>query len=282
MATLSRFPKYLSLMVCCAIWACGSPNELEDVAQMEAALITTAPKPGWSSVTGYKSAATSVQRKIVANALGSIGASSGQSSTRAPGGGAASWLTDIAGGDGARMRNAIRIYDAWYRDPNKTKTLAQIQTDMRGAFSGSAYSSASKDLLVQHITSVYPTAGAIPTDDEATLRYLQIRKQCLEWAMTVALQAGGKTKTYGASSVGIGSVLPGMGYYNKGVHAMLIVDINWDAAGNPVQFKVVESNWPSAGMTKWTNPAGAVPWERVVGSRIVTPNSGYLFIDYEK
>jgi hypothetical protein len=282
MATLLRFPKYLSLMVCCTIWACGSPNELEDVAQAEATLIATAPKPGWSSVTGYKSATTPVQRNIVASALGKVGGSSGQSSTLDPGGRAASWLTDIAGGDGARMRSAIKIYDAWYRAPTKTKTLAQIQDEMRGSFSGTAYSSASKDLLVQHITSVYPTAGALPTDDEGTLRYLQIRKQCLEWAMTVALQAGGKAKTYGASSVGISNVVPGMGYYNKGSHAMLIVDINWDATGNPVQFKVVESNWPSAGMTKWTNPAGEVPWERVVDARIVTPNSGYLFIDYEK
>ena len=56
-----------------------------------------------------------------------------------------------------------------------------------------------------------------------------------------------------------------MGIYDAGLHAMIIVDVDW-RGGAPARFRVVEANWG----TDWMNPAGQIPWQRtVIASRIV-------------
>ena len=70
---------------------------------------------GWSSQTGYKQQDTTIRRNIVAKALNSVGNSSGQSTTMFNGRNA-SWLTDIADGDGVRIRKGFLLYDGWFKE----------------------------------------------------------------------------------------------------------------------------------------------------------------------
>jgi hypothetical protein len=111
----------------------------------------------------------------------------------------------------------------------------------------------------------------MPVDDEGTLQYLAIRKHCLEWAMTIALKAGGKSKNFNHGVPFTSqNVRPGMGLYCKsgygGEHAMLIIDTKYDDTGELTHIKVAESNCARDGCNPWTNPAGQVPWNRVVGA----------------
>jgi hypothetical protein len=220
------------------------------------------PKPGWSSQTGYHAAETSVQRSIVAAASRAQGQSSGQSTT------GGTWLTDTADGDGARMRQAINHYQSWFWSNPRRLTLDQIRAQMMADLT--SYDFARKTALVSQIAQKYNDAVRfgpvrVPTTDNDTLWFLGIRKQCLEWAMSTAISAGGLSKNYSAGGVNDPRAFrPGMGLYKQDkTHAMIIVDIRWDSAGNPVEFKVAESNYGSG----WMNPPGMVPWERKVDVR---------------
>ena len=236
-------------------------------------------KPGWSSQTGFRNAETQVQRAIRDAALRSSGQSSGQSTTNG------TWLTDAADGDGRRMRAAISRYHNWYwTTPSRRVSLAQIKAQMATDFAGSAYDSLRRSMLANQIVDRYNAAVRLgpvrlPANDNDTLWFLGIRKQCVEWAMTTAISAGGRSKNYSAAGVTDPRAFrPGMGLYkNDRSHAMIIVDIKWDSAGNPVEFKVVESNFGSG----WMNPPGMVPWQRTVGTRTGVTRSGNKVINYE-
>lgn len=136
----------------------------------------------------------------------------------------------------------------------------------------STYVDSKKDvraLIVERIMSI--NGSSMPNDDEGTLRYLGIRKHCLEWAMTIAIQAGGKSKnfTYGRAFINA-NVRPGMGLYCKnaagGGHAMLIIDTKYDRVGELTHLKVAESNCARGGCNPWTNPGGQIPWKRKIGT----------------
>jgi hypothetical protein len=237
------------------------------------------PKPGWASQTRYHNAETSVQRNIVAAASRGVGQSSGQSNTNG------TWLTDAADGDGPRMRQAINHYQGWYWSNPRRVTLDQIRAQMIADFAGSGYDASRKLTLANQIIQKYNDAVRfgpvrIPTNDNDTLWFLGIRKQCLEWAMSTAISAGGGSRNYSAGAVTDPRAFrPGMGLYRQDkTHAMLILDIRWDSAGNPVEFKVAEANFG----TGWINPSGQIPWQRVVGSRTgITYNPGvYKVVSY--
>jgi hypothetical protein len=243
-----------------------------------AASVLPSTPAGWSSQTGFRKGETSAQRNIVAAALRSVGQSSGQSMTNG------TWLTDVAGGDGARMRAAISRYNSW--TGQRRISLDQIKAQMLTDFSSSAYGQAQKLALVNQIIDRYNAAARLgpvrlPNNDNETLYFLGIRKQCLEWAMTTAQSGGGGSRNYSSPGVSDPSLFrPGMGLYkNDRSHAMIIADIRWDAAGRPVEFKVIESNWG----TGWINPLGMVPWNRNVDARNIPYDpSQYKVIDYER
>jgi hypothetical protein len=238
------------------------------------------PKVGWASQTGFRNAETSVQRAVRDAALRGNGQSSGQSTTNG------SWLTDTADGDGGKMRNAINRYQSWYwTNSTRRPALDQIKTQMMADFGGSAYDQTRRSMLVNQVVDRYNAAVRfgpvrVPTTDNDTLSFLGIRKQCLEWAMTTAISAGGQSKNYYA--VGIAdprAFRPGMGLYKLDhSHAMIIVDIRWDGNGNPAEFKVAESNYGGG----WQNPAGMVPWQRTIDIRSgISFNSGvYKVVSY--
>jgi hypothetical protein len=124
--------------------------------------------------------------------------------------------------------------------------------------------------IIDRIISI--NNDSMPNDDESTLQYLGIRKHCLEWAMTIAIQAGGKSKNFSDTDIFLSeTVRPGMGLYCKsssgGEHAMLITDTRYDKAGKLTHIKVAESNCARGGACNpWTNPGGQVPWDRIVGT----------------
>jgi len=238
-------------------------------------------RAGWASVTGFRGAETGVQRAIRDAALRGDHQSSGPSNTNG------TWLTDAADGDGARMRSAINHYQAWYwLNPTRRISFDQVKVQMAGDFGGSAYDQTRRLLLVAQIVERYNQAVRfgpvrLPITDNDTLAFLEIRKQCLEWAMTTAISGGGRSKNYSATAVTDPRAFrPGMGLYRVDrSHAMIVVDIRWDASGNPVEFKVAESNWGSG----WQNPPGMLPWLRTVGTRTgITFNSAlYKVVNYE-
>lgn len=185
----------------------------------------------------------------------------------------------MADGDGQDMRDAISIYDQWKRGVKYIgKSETKIRALMTQAISNPEYKQSSKRQLVDRIINVYATNIIIPTNDEGTLIYLGIRKQCLEWAMTISLNAGGVAKNYqNAGSVSRKDVRPGMGYYNLEHHAMIIIDVYYDQTGTATKLKVAESNYAS----KWSNPPGDIPWERTIGTRD-NVKFGLTIVNYDK
>ena len=229
---------------------------------------------GWSSDTGFREADSDIREGIVQTAKLAIDGSSGLSTVI----GSLGWLTDIAGGDGQRMRNAITMYHNWRIGTLYSGyTDEQIRTLMITAFAGSGYQALHQGQLVDRIIDVYN--NTIPQNDEETLQYLGICKQCLEWAMTIASEAGGRNINYLDApqfSVANVDVRPGMGYYHLSHHAMIIIDIYHDNKGNPIQLKVAESNYG----TEWSNPIGQIPWQREISTRDVS--FGYTIVNYDQ
>ena len=167
----------------------------------------------------------------------------------------------------AKVRDAI-IAEYNYND--KICSADLVTKLMSDALS--TYANSKKDvraLIIERIMSI--NNRSMPNDDEGTLQYLGIRKHCLEWAMTIAIQAGGKSKNFRHGDTFISEdVRPGMGLYCKsgsgGEHAMLIIDTKYDRAGKLTHVKVAESNCARDGCNPWTNPGGQVPWDRVIGT----------------
>jgi hypothetical protein len=218
---------------------------------------------GWASQTGFRNAETEIQKRIVSFARNQVSKLSPASTTYGP------WQTDTASGDGARMRNAINIYaNACYFRTGCN--LTTVRSQMFAAFVSSAYGSTEKNKLIDRIISYFDYFRThygpplIPWDDETTLRFFGIRAQCFEWVQKQVIAAGGRTKSYSAQGVTTASYRPGMGLYRtNATHAMIIIDIYWDRNGNPVRFKVVDSNYGSG----WVNPKGEIPWDRHIRQR---------------
>jgi hypothetical protein len=248
----------------------------ETAASAKTLAVSSAVVDGWSSVTGYRHAETAVQRRIVQAASAANGQSSGQSMTTGP------WLTDIASGDGERMRRALVRWANFVTGRTRGLTAAQVKEQMKGELT--TYDAARRQMLVDRMVERWnfwsgftgPMPFTMPPhDDPQVLAFMGIRKQCLEWVDTVAQNAGGRALNYSAAAVSAANVRAGMGLFNVGVHAMIIVDVEW-RGGVAVRFKVAEANWGSG----WMNPNGQVPWQRTVGvGRLVTP--GYKIVSFE-
>lgn len=234
-------------------------------------------RSGWASQTGYQGADTAVRRSIVSRANQALGGSSGASKVTAPSGSSTTWQTDIAGGDGQRMRNAISDFHTWTR--NGAGNQATIRQQMLQRFAGSDYSSTSKNLLLDRIISRYQSNPSVPSNDQRTLDFMGIRKQCLEWAVTTGIEAGGNAIGYDAPAVASANQYrPGMGLFKTNrTHAALLIDIMWSSNGTPTRYKIAESNWGSG----WNNPDGMVPWERKVTQRELTSLSGYKVVRFD-
>ncbi len=236
---------------------------------------------GWSRETGFGRADTQIRENIVRAALNAVGSPSGQSqipdnTVEHP------WLTDIAEGDGRRMMNAISIYHTWVMQQNGGNTKDdsnKIDARMIGAFSDSNYQAKQKEDLVEQIKANY--SGHVPKNDQETLSFFAIQKQCLEWAMSIAIDAGGKDVNYSGMenyTVAVARIRPGMGFYASSIpHAMLITDVKYNDNGIPTTVRVAESNYAN----EWVNPLGQIPWERTISEGREIPAKNYTAVNYD-
>lgn len=261
---------------------------LPDSAALEAPMParSTVSRAGWGSVTGFRTAETRVQQSIASAARRAHGQSSGRSEASGPG---KIWFTDAtdvpASKDGTAMRAAYNRYFAWKYRPEGL-SLAQVRGRMIQDFNITVYDASRRSMLadraIARVNERLRYAGPyLPLrQEQETLDAYGIRKQCIEWAATIAISQGGRMKGYSASAVtDPARFRPGMGLYRADKsHAMLIVDVYWDTSGRPTRFRVAEANWASG----WANPPGQIPWQRTVAvGREIPYNSSVRVIDYE-
>ncbi len=242
---------------------------------------------------------TPLQQKIVnaANAdatNAAFGYSSGASYAVSPWGGTTTWFTDVYGTpgtrtDGMRMRDAINRYYSWkWGNPSTRGTLDAVKKAMIVDFDGPSYDPTRKQALVDEIVRVYDlkvsSNGGLrvqpPTTDQATLGFLGIRKQCLEWANSIALAQGGSARGYGSPSVAnAADHRPGMMFKlitATITHAAIIVEMK--TVNGVLQYRLAEANWGGG----WMNPGGMIPWQRTVqNSRWVTLGANDRVISFE-
>ena len=120
-------------------------------------------------------------------------------------------------------------------------------------------------MLVGRIITQYRNANLIPENDQQTLDFLGIRRQCMEWAAAIVIQSGGTPKLQCTSRCEPQDFRAGMLLLqNDHGHAMIIVDIYWNEHANPTMFRVAEANYQ---LGYWSNPNGQVPWARQVQLR---------------
>jgi hypothetical protein len=194
------------------------------------------------------------------------------------------WLTDLdldGVGYFSRFRTAIARYSSYYNRSMKPETPDQIRAKMVGDITGTGYDTHDMKMWVEKIISRWATScPVLPTTDQATLDFLDVRPMCKEWVDTTAILAGGQSHPYATSGVTDQSQWrPGMAVYNGNSHAMVIIDIYWDASGRPSSYRVGEANGYVVG---WDN-GGQVPWLRTVRTdRVFGPSSGYKVVDLDR
>ena len=240
----------------------------------------------WSGFRTFTTGST-IQRAIVTAANNAVG-NSPQSVT------GSLWLTDMAGGDGNRIRTAITTFSTWVNNSaggfntwqrNRPAAPAATQTTMRANIICprntttclTPYSVADANNLIERIRLKF--AGAVQNTDDTTLTLLGIRAQCKEFADRQVAAGSGTKKAYTAAGIGnLQDVTPGMyEFKTDSSHSAIINAVKWDNAGNVTNVRVTESNWGNG----WTNPGGQVPWSRTVTSTREIPMTGYKAVTTE-
>lgn len=178
------------------------------------------------------------------------------------------WQTDIAGGDGKRMLNAIKRFAAW-RISNMGKSIPSTVTNGMQSDLSPTYAGSYATQMINRITNQYDTKTAAcrcpvaaPQTEDQTLPFLAIRQQCKEWVDVTVIKAGGTPRAYGTGvQTNPTTFRAGMGlFFPKIPHASIITDISYNSNGTVRAFKVAESNWGVG----WSNPGGMVPWSRTL------------------
>lgn len=207
-----------------------------------------------------------IRAQIVVTANSKIGSFSGQSNidnSVVP-----TYKTDISGGDGQRIRDAISIFIKSGRKLNNT-----VKKDMSKKLS--TYNSSDSSKIISRIASIFGNDKITPSSDEEVLQALFIQQQCKEFVDRIVKISGGFPKKYDSSVVSKKDALKGMlAFKNDNSHATIIVNVIKDEKGNVVSFDVVDSNFAS----DFSNPVGDIPWERKVRKHNVSA-SKYKVID---
>jgi hypothetical protein len=154
--------------------------------------------------------------------------------------------TDVASGDGARIRTAFTAYHGWRSGNPGGTPLSTATNAMHNALSATYVNATHRTQLVNRIIAVYDDRlnrglPVVPQDDQQVLDFLGIRQQCVEWAnASVAMLAGGNYRGHGSTAISdVTQIRPGMGL-SSGTHFMV---------------------------STWSDPIGQRPWERSIGSR---------------
>jgi hypothetical protein len=187
--------------------------------------------------------------------------------------GGATWFTDVAGGDGARLRNAFIIYNGWAgARANGALTHAvpavgsATYVAMANALAATYTWASDRDAIIRRISAVFDDTP--PVGDQATLDEVRIRKQCKEWVDTRVQSVGRPSASYATYRTRPvtrrSDIVPGKAIIKTGdSHIAIIVGVARTPAGLIDHVTVIESNWANA----FHNPAGALPWARQVTQR---------------
>lgn len=230
---------------------------------------------GWTSATGYRAPVLQAYKNIVTQ----VAAGNSPPSTI---GVNSTWLTDISGGDGQRMRSALKELFTWYQNqPTKPPLpLTSIPTGLRTTMVGkltATYNPTDANALVDRAAALFKGSPP-PTTDEATLAYFEIKAQCKEYADRMIKAGGGAPKPYSQTPVAQKDARPGMYAFlysgGSAKHAAIILDIQWKE-GIPTQLRLGEANWASG----WSNPPGQVPWKRTVSTTRTVPYTTYVVVN---
>lgn len=215
---------------------------------------------GWSSTTGYKyPSAVTVRGKMLAAANAAVGKLSGASIYCTDCG----YLTDVSR-DGPGLQRAMTTKVSWI-GTNTAARDAQMNRDL----SVTSYVTFEKNTLVARINEFVSTAPS--NANQAVLSGLGIQAQCAEWVQRVAINAGA-TSARGIEIADGKGVAPGMSLRSdaKG-HSALVVDVQYDLGGAPIDYVVVDANFGNSG---WSHPGGDLPWKRLVRRAAISDHYG--------
>lgn len=222
---------------------------------------------GWSSATGYKApAATSVRGKMLAAAVGAVGKRSGASIYCA--GADCGYLTDVTG-DGPGLQRAMSTFVNWIGS-NTTARDAQMTRDL----SATGYKADQVTALIVRIRLFVKNAPV--NSNQAVLDGLGIQAQCAEYVQRLASNAGASSAR-GNNLPDFKTAAPGMSLRSEAyLHSALIADVLYDANGAPMDYAVIDANYPKKGDVTggWSNPLGDIPWERLVRRVPVSEHHG--------
>lgn len=238
------------------------------IGQSPISSVTVVSPKGWSSDTGYKyPAAGSVTGKMLSAANAAVGQRSGQSIFCS--GIACGYFTDVAGGDGARIRAAIATKVNWV-GTNTALRDARMRQNLTG--SRDPYTAGTITALVNRINS---TVTVVPADsDQGVLNALGIQAQCAEWVQTLAFKSGaGIPQGMVVSDRSL--VAPGFGVTNVR-HTALVADVEYDGAGAPTNYRVIDANYNNV----WSNPPGDIAWDRRVRKAPISERGGIGAYDF--
>lgn len=180
------------------------------------------------------------------------------------------WIDETAGGDGGRLRAAMQTYRiARDKGLGTAGQQTQLARNMIANLGGSDWSTDSKWSLISRIAATEETSP-VPTTEQATLLRLGVRAQCKEFADRMVTAGGGTATSYPAvTAAGSSDPHPGMyvfrrdyksstGTYYWG-HAAVANAIRVETDGSR-SARLSEANSGSG----WSNPAGEIPWQRIV------------------
>jgi hypothetical protein len=156
-------------------------------------------------------------------------------------------------------------------------TLSSIKKTMQQRLS-QTYLPADQILIVDRIVSI--NNNVAPTTDNATMIYMGVRKQCMEFVGSISLSSGGSYKSYGSPSVSKSiDWRPGMAIYSGKTHAMILSEIQWVNNAPTNRIVVIESNASDA---KFNNPKGQIPWLRTVSKREFVKVASQYVVNLDK
>ncbi|MEI2695035.1 MAG: hypothetical protein V9E90_08190 [Saprospiraceae bacterium] len=218
-------------------------------------------KEGWSDVTGFRHTWTSNQKAILNESkrilkegyapLSIYPISSDKKQI---------WATDLADNDGERLKNCINCYhDFKNKNPAISTPDPSTKSKMVKELSPTYSSGNDANLIIERIINRYNGRSAPKTNQEI-LDYLGIRAQCKETRDRITLKAINVTRTYnsGEQITNPKDLRAGMIGDDGTKHTFIVSAIKWDAKGNVVKIKVIDSNYN----TTFNNPGGDIPWER--------------------
>ena len=224
-------------------------------------------KPGWSDETGFRHTWTSNQKAILNESKKFYKAGLAPLSNY-PISPDERWITDVhllekeTISDGDRLKNSINCY---YEFKSKNPKISAPDSDTKSKMVkllSPKYTGNDADLIISRIIDRYEGRNNPRQAKQEILDFLGIRAQCKETRDRITLNAINVAiaYNYGEKITNPKDLRAGMIGSKDNSHTFIVSAINWDAKGNVIKIKLIDSNWNTTSTFK--NPSGDIPWER--------------------